>query len=168
MLKKLRLSFVASLLAGVCLLCLNGCAAKPGRQVEKLMQDDTYDVKIVHEKTWTVQYQGLVNITIDADGIVNIYGTSATSIGAIMPNVKVSGPAKFIVHSAQNLKAEDGAIVDAHNCVLVKAGDRTTVRAYQCQTVRALNTATSVLPFGNTQIERVEGPPAPTVEAGKN
>ena len=144
----------ASVLA---ILFLPGCSVQQ-RPAPNPLADDSYDREVIGP-TWHVAYSGFATVEIDKDGVVHVYGVAQRGArgGTYLPNVKLSGKARFEIHSCYSVKVDGGADVSAHSCNVLKVTADSTVRAHNCELVKAAEGA-HVETHGNTRLETVAAP----------
>lgn len=156
-------------LAFASVLTLTGCDDQNVRAPG--FEEDHYKSEITVEGQWSVKFNGTVNIEVDKAGTVNIYGFAQSNGngGTYFPDAKVSGPAKFSLHSFDRVTVVDGASVSAFSCSTIRARSGTTVDAYNCGTIEAYGAVKSVRPHGSTKLEKFPEPdslisPAPATQ----
>lgn len=139
------------------MLMLAGCAPPEARTLSFV--EDSYTSDFSVRGKWAVRVDGKVTVEVDEAGTVNIYSSVHRENGRdYWPNIKVSGPAKFAVHSGNRVTATDGATVAAYECSVVRARAGTTVDAYNCDLVEAYGAVKSVQPHGRTRVEKYPEP----------
>jgi len=140
----------------VCILACIGCEPVPTVGYEGNAPDQTYTSDLSSKtEGWRIQWQGNVKIEIDNEGTIHIYEASNSVCGY----VKVSGKARFTVHSAYDVKAADGAQLVAHGCYTVKVGPDTSLKAYACKLIIVAKGVENIEVHGPTEVREYAAAP---------
>lgn len=146
------------------MLTLTGCG-QGTPPVAPGFQEDAYGSELFASGKWSVKFDRKALVEVDSDGTIHIYGISEQQNGStVWPNIKVSGEARFAVHSCNRLTVTDNAMVQAYQCTLVRACKGTSVTGYNCGLIEAYGEVKSVMAHGSTQLKKLPEPGTPLVE----
>ena len=150
--------FSIAAFALVAMFTLAGCDIETARTPS--FEEDRYQSELAFEGQWSVKFNGIVNIEVDKEGTVNVYGFAQSNGGGgtSSPDIKISGPSKFAVHGCDRVTVVNGATVSAYSCSVVRARSGTTIDAYNCGMLEAYGAVKSVVPHGSTQFKKLPEP----------